>query len=217
VTDPIIKVRSLRRSFTKVEVLRGLDLEVQPGEVVAIKGRSGCGKTTLLNILGGLDTGYSGTVLVDSKDLSRLADRDLSRMRNETVGFVFQSFNLVEDMSLADNVLLPSLFAAGRPSRSLADVLDRVGLGGQAGEKAGTLSGGQKQRAAIARAILMRPRILLCDEPTGNLDAETGDQILDLFRDLNENDTITIVLVTHEDRVASMAGRVLSFEEGVLA
>jgi putative ABC transport system ATP-binding protein len=224
VTDPIIQVRSLHKSFiqgaVKVEVLKGLDLEVEEGSILAIRGRSGSGKTTLLNILGGLDTHFTGTVNVVSHALSAFSDPMLSRFRNESIGFVFQSFNLIDSMTCAENVMLPSLYATRRGvtvSRDrLLHVLGRVELAGQADGPTRTMSGGQKQRAAIGRAILLKPRILLCDEPTGNLDDETGASILDLFRDLNSTEGMTVVLVTHEKRVAAIANRVLSLEGGVL-
>ena len=222
-TDPFIQVRSLRRSFTKggaeVQVLRGLDLDVEEGAIVAIKGQSGSGKTTLLNILGGLDRAFQGSVRVASSYLERLGDGPVARFRNTTVGFVFQSFHLIDSMTCAENVMLPALFSRGRrlPGSRLEEVLGRVDLTGQAREPVRTMSGGQKQRAAIGRAILLAPSVLLCDEPTGNLDSETGAQILDLFTDLNHRDHMTIVLVTHEERVARIASRILTLQGGVLA
>jgi putative ABC transport system ATP-binding protein len=225
VTDPTIQVRSLRKSFAhgseRVDVLRGLDLEVEEGGIVAIRGRSGSGKTTLLNILGGLDRGFEGSVRVSSYDLGGLGDRALSRFRNEVIGFVFQAFNLIDNMTCADNVMLPAMYSRRRgltvEQKRLSEVLARVGLEGQADEQSRTLSGGQKQRAAIGRAILLKPRILLCDEPTGNLDDETGGQILELFEDLNRREGMTVVLVTHEKRVADIASRILSLEGGIIA
>jgi ABC-type lipoprotein export system ATPase subunit len=224
VTDPTIHVSSLRKSFAhgrgKTDVLRGLDLEVDPGEIIAIKGRSGSGKTSLLNILGGLDRDFRGSVHVGSNDLGTMGDRALSHFRNEVIGFVFQSFHLIDSMTCAENVALPIAYSRRRgQSRTppiVEEVLERVGLSGLGEEPTRTMSGGQKQRAAIGRAILLRPTVLLCDEPTGNLDVETGAQILELFQDLNDAEGMTVVLVTHEDRVARIAGRVLNLEEGVL-
>jgi putative ABC transport system ATP-binding protein len=220
----MIQVRSLHKSFAhgreKLDVLRGLDLEVEGGRIVAIQGRSGSGKTTLLNILGGLDRGFEGSVRVAGRDLGTLGDRALSRFRNEIIGFVFQSFNLIDSMTCSENVMLPALYSKRRgidvPGTRLSEVLERVGLTEQADEPTRTLSGGQKQRAAIGRAILLEPRVLLCDEPTGNLDTETGAQILELFQDLNQKEGITVVLVTHEERVACIAQRILSLREGIL-
>ncbi len=223
-TEPTIQVRSLHKSFAiengMTDVLRGLDLEVEPGEIIAIKGRSGSGKTSLLNILGGLDRSFEGKVLVSSHDLGTMGDRALSRFRNEVIGFVFQSFHLIDSMTCSENVALPATYSrkgANAISESrIEEVLERVGLSGMGGGPTRTMSGGQKQRAAIGRAILLGPQILLCDEPTGNLDVETGAQILELFQDLNATDGMTVVLVTHEDRVARIAARVLNLEEGVL-
>jgi putative ABC transport system ATP-binding protein len=224
VTDPTIKVRSLHKSFAhgsgKTEVLRGLDLEVGPGEIIAVKGRSGSGKTSLLNILGGLDRDFQGHVTVSKNDLGDMDDRALSRFRNEVIGFVFQSFHLIDSMTCSENVSLPATYSRKRgrtiSGKHVARVLERVGLAGLGNEPTRTMSGGQKQRAAIGRAILLEPKILLCDEPTGNLDEETGAQILELFQDLNATTDMTVLLVTHEERVARIAGRVLNLEGGVL-
>jgi len=224
VTDPTIQVSSLRKSFAhgsgRTDVLCSLDLEVDAGEIIAIKGRSGSGKTSLLNILGGLDRDFRGTVRVASHDLDTMVDRALSLFRNEVIGFVFQSFHLIDSMTCSENVALPAAYSRRRghsiTPRNVEKVLERVGLSGLGEEETRTMSGGQKQRAAIGRAILLGPRVLLCDEPTGNLDVETGAQILKLFQDLNASEGMTVVLVTHEDRVARIAGRVLNLEGGVL-
>jgi ABC-type lipoprotein export system ATPase subunit len=225
VTESTIQVRSLHKSFAhgrgRNDVLCGLDLEIEPGEIVAITGRSGSGKTSLLNILGGLDSDFSGTVRVASHDLGSMGDAALSRFRNEVIGFVFQSFHLIDSMTCIENIALPFTYSR-KEKRSLSPpivekVLERVGLSGLGNDTTRTMSGGQKQRAAIGRAILLGPRVLLCDEPTGNLDEETGAQILELFRDLNDTEHMTVVLVTHEERVARIAGRVLELKEGVLA
>ena len=223
-TDHTIQVSSLHKSFSlasgTTDVLLGLDLEVSPGEIVAIKGRSGSGKTSLLNILGGLDSDFRGSVRVASHDLGTMGDKALSRFRNEVIGFVFQSFHLIDSMTCVENVSLPAAYSRRHgqtvTGQRVDEVLERVGLTGMADEETRTMSGGQKQRAAIGRAILLGPRVLLCDEPTGNLDVDTGAQILELFQDLNESEGMTVVLVTHEDRVARIAGRVLNLEGGIL-
>jgi len=224
VIEPTIQVRSLHKSFAhgrgRNDVLRGLDLEVEQGEIVAITGRSGSGKTSLLNILGGLDSDFAGTVRVASHDLGSMGDAALSRFRNEVIGFVFQSFHLIDSMTCVENIAVPATYSRRR-GRSLEPrhaerILDRVGLSGLGNDTTRTMSGGQKQRAAIGRAILLGPKVLLCDEPTGNLDEETGAQILELFRDLNETEHMTVLLVTHEERVARIAGRVLELKGGVL-
>lgn len=224
-TAPIVHVTSLHRSFRTgkepLVVLDGLDLSVEPGAIVAIRGRSGSGKTTLLNILGGLDRQYEGRVEVAGRDIGRLDDAALAGFRNEVIGLVFQSFNLIPSLSCAENVMLPAMFSRRRgvnvDRERLDEVLARVDLLEMAEKSPATMSGGQRQRAAIARAVLLGPCVLLCDEPTGNLDVETGASILALFRDLNEKDGMTIIIVTHEERAAVIAHRRLSLVGGRLA
>jgi putative ABC transport system ATP-binding protein len=215
----MISARGLSRSFLDGEggvlrVLDGVDLEVKQGEFVAVMGRSGSGKSTLLHILGGLDSGYSGDVGVAGVSLRGLDDRALSRFRNTTVGFVFQSFHLVSGLNALQNVGLPSFF--GESSGDARAALDRVGLSAKATREPAQLSGGERQRVAIARALFCRPKVLFCDEPTGNLDAATGAEIIALFRSLNA-EGLTVLAVTHEERVSSAAGRVLRLEEGKLS
>ncbi len=207
----------------RVAVLNGVDLSGEAGDFVAVVGPSGCGKTTLLNIVGGLDTDYTGDVEVAGETLRGASDRQLARFRNRTVGFVFQSFNLVPPMTALDNVKLSSFFAskgngtaqASAIDAAATDALSRVGLAGKAARRPAELSGGERQRVAIARALFARPKLLLCDEPTGNLDARTGGEIVDLFRRLN-GEGLTILVVTHEERVWRAAKRVLTLREGRL-
>ncbi len=199
--------------------LDGVALTIDAGELVAVLGPSGSGKSTLLGVLGGLDRDYEGRVEVFGKDLRALGDAELSRLRGERVGFVFQAFHLLPHLTVLDNVLAPALFAADGadlPARALA-LLDRLGLEGRAGDTPAQLSGGQRQRVAIARALLRRPALLLCDEPTGNLDVETGARTIDLFRDLHAEGGLTIVAVTHEERLARVATRTLQLRDGKLA
>jgi putative ABC transport system ATP-binding protein len=215
----VISARGLVRTFSDGEggtlrVLDGADLEVKPGELVAVMGRSGSGKSTLLHILGGLDSDYAGDVTVAGVSLRGLGDRALSRFRNSTVGFVFQSFHLVPGLNALENVALPSFFGADGGDASAA--LERVGLGAKASRQPTQLSGGERQRVAIARALFSRPKVLFCDEPTGNLDAATGAEIISLFRSLNA-DGLTVLAVTHEERVSSAAGRVLRLDGGRLS
>lgn len=197
-------------------VLDDVSLEVSSGEWVAVVGRSGSGKSTLLNVLGGLDTAYSGEVTVAGERISGLSDAALSQFRNRRVGFVFQSFHLVSGLSALDNVLLPSLFApeATAATRGL-EVLEQVGLGSKAARLPNQLSGGERQRVAIARALLHSPSVLLCDEPTGNLDAATADEVIALFVALNKQG-LTVLAVTHETRLREAATRVLTLENGRL-
>ncbi len=219
----MISARALHRSFADgtrgtVSVLEDASLEVERGEFVAVTGRSGSGKSTLLNVLGGLDTAYRGEVSVNGQSICGLSDLALAKFRNQTVGFVFQSFHLVNGLSALDNVLLPSLFAAvetAGQARGL-EVLRQVGLGDKGQRLPSQLSGGERQRVAIARALLHSPSVLLCDEPTGNLDAATADEVIALFKSLNQSG-LTVLAVTHELRLREAATRVVRLENGRLA
>jgi putative ABC transport system ATP-binding protein len=197
--------------------LDGLSLTVDRGELVAILGTSGSGKSTLLHVLGALDRDYTGEVLFEGRELRSLSDRDAAALRQRTMGFVFQGFHLVPTWRVRQNVALPASFAPA-PVADLAkrvdEALERVGLSGRGDDLPTALSGGQRQRVAIARALLMRPPVLLCDEPTGSLDLETGASILSLFESLHREGGFTIVLVTHEERATAIARRVLRIEDG---
>jgi putative ABC transport system ATP-binding protein len=220
----VISARALSRSYDdgergQVRVLDGVSLEVQAGEFVAVVGRSGSGKSTLLHVLGGLDTGFTGEVIVAGTALAGLSDVALSRFRNEQVGFVFQSFHLVHGLTARDNVALPAFFAGapcGDPEARALEALARVGLEGKASRLPSQLSGGERQRVAIARALFARPKVLLCDEPTGNLDAATSEEVVALFSELNRGG-LTVVAVTHEERLRRAASRVLTLAEGKLS
>ena len=201
------------------EVLRGASLRVEAGELLALVGRSGSGKSTLLSILGGLDREFTGRVTLFGEEITKLPDRALSRLRNSHIGFVFQAFHLLDHLSCLDNVLLPNAFAESPIEKSAAEArakeaLSRVGLEGRSNSRPAELSGGQRQRVAIARALFFRPQLLLCDEPTGNLDVETGQHIIELFAALNRDEGLTLVMVTHEPRVAAVASRILRLEAG---
>lgn len=220
----MIEAKAISREYDdgakgRLKVLDGVSLSVAQGEFVAIVGRSGSGKSTLLHVLGGLDTDFRGQVTVAGTRLDGLADAALSRFRNETVGFVFQSFHLMSGVSALENVLLPARFSA-MPVMDLEGrakaALERVGLTSHAARNPGQLSGGERQRVAIARALFSAPKVLLCDEPTGNLDAETADGVVALFKQLNASG-LTIVAVTHEDRLRAAASRVLTLSKGVLS
>ena len=220
----MISARGLSRSYDdgergQVRVLDDVSFEVAAGEFVAVVGRSGSGKSTLLHVLGGLDTGYRGQVTVAGTALTGLGDRALSRFRNEQVGFVFQSFHLVQGLSARDNVALPSFFAPalveGAEARAL-EALARVGLEGKAQRLPSQLSGGERQRVAIARALFARPKVLLCDEPTGNLDSATSEQVVAVFQELNRGG-LTVLAVTHEERLRNAASRVLTLADGRLS
>jgi ABC-type lipoprotein export system ATPase subunit len=221
----MIRLRGVRKSYTtnKVvnEVLKGVDLDIEAGEFAAIVGRSGSGKTTLLNIIGALDSQYDGSVEVEGKQLRELGDVAISSYRNQNIGFIFQSFYLLEHMTCLENVALPSVFSRSEQvlTRQAAlararDVLDEVELSEKCDALPNTLSGGQKQRVAIARALFCRPNLMICDEPTGNLDTATAQSILTLFRRLNEEQGITLVIVTHDHMISKACKRVIHIREG---
>jgi len=221
----VISASDLSRSYDDgarglVRVLDGVTLSIAAGEFVAVVGRSGSGKSTLLHVLGGLDSAYAGSVTVAGTKLDGLGDRALASFRNASVGFVFQSFHLVAGMSALENVMLPAAFSGGGSTDGDAarakEALARVGLGEKVERLPGQLSGGERQRVAIARALFNRPKVLLCDEPTGNLDVQTADEVIGLFQSLNA-EGLTIVAVTHEERLRSAAKRVLTLVEGKLS
>ena len=198
--------------------LRDVSLTVEKGDFLAIRGASGSGKTTLLNMIGCMDRCSEGTYLLEGKSVKLLSDEELSRIRNEKIGFVLQDFGLINQQTVLYNVMLPALFSKlslGDARKKAMDALKQVGLSDQLKKRVNQLSGGQRQRVAIARAIIMNPSILLADEPTGQLDSETGKQIMDLLSALNEQG-ITIILVTHDAAVASYAKRVVTVADGKL-
>jgi putative ABC transport system ATP-binding protein len=218
----VIRARDIVKEYldgdgTLVRVLDGLALEVEQGDFVAVVGPSGSGKSTLLHLLGGLDVHYKGEVEVGGVKLGGLKDRELARFRNTHVGFVFQSFHLIPNLSAVENVLMPSHFGAGTADeRKRAEaMLDRVGLLSKKDRAPVRLSGGERQRVAIARALFTGPKLLLCDEPTGNLDSATGAGVIQLFNELHR-EGLTVLAVTHEDRMSSAARRVLRLKEGRL-
>jgi len=212
-------VKHYRRGREKVEVLHGLDLEIAPGEFVAIMGPSGSGKSTLLNLIGGLDKPDSGTLIVAGQRIDGLSGGALTRWRARNVGFVFQFYNLMPALSAAANVELPLLLlplsSAERRAR-VAAALKIVGLSDRARHKPSELSGGQQQRVAIARALVSDPPILVCDEPTGDLDRETANEVLDLLRILSGRQGKTVVMVTHDPKAAEHASRQLHVDKGQL-
>jgi len=224
-TPAVIRLRSLSRSFDRQRhVLRGLDLEVAQGELVAVVGRSGAGKTTLLNVVGGLDTGYEGSVEVAGHRLAELDDRALSAFRNRSVAFVFQAYNLLDHLSVAENVELPALFARSRAGserqgelrQRASAALASVGLADRRDDRPSVLSGGERQRVAIARALLQRAPLLLCDEPTGNLDETTAADVAELLRELHRAGGVTMVVATHDRAICRLANRVLELCDGGL-
>jgi putative ABC transport system ATP-binding protein len=206
-----------RTDRVETMALQNINLDVAPGEFVSVMGPSGCGKSTLLNLVGLLDAPSRGDLALDGETVGRWPDRKLAGFRNEKLGFVFQSFHLVPDLKVVDNVEIPLLYRRtnGTPRRKLAQAaLDRVGLASRVHHFPTQLSGGQQQRVAIARAIVGKPRILLADEPTGNLDSAMGEEVMDILHDLNRKDGTTIVMVTHDERFARQTDRIVRLFDG---
>ncbi len=206
-----------RTDRIETTALDNINLDVQKGELVSIMGPSGCGKSTLLNLMGLLDAPSRGKVELDGITINGQGDRALARVRNERIGFIFQQFHLVSDLSVVDNVEIPLLYRkmSNRERRKAAlAALDRVGLGSRTHHFPTQLSGGQQQRVAIARAIVGQPKILLADEPTGNLDSQMGDEIMDILEGLNKNEGATVVMVTHDPRLAERTHRTIRLFDG---
>ncbi|MCK6511531.1 ABC transporter ATP-binding protein [Myxococcota bacterium] len=219
----MIRLEHVSRVFQdgtkRLEILNELDWSLETGQSIAVMGRSGSGKSTLLNILGGLDREYEGKVFFDGQELKQLNDRQIAQLRNQKIGYIFQSFHLLDQLTCEENVMLPSWFAEMSHDAALQrakDLLTRVGLAHKIGTRPQRLSGGEKQRVAIARALMMKPALLLCDEPTGNLDEATGEEILQLFLRLQKEEHLTLILVTHEIRTAEIADQVFVLQQGKL-
>lgn len=218
---PLIEVRNLTKHFEtghgRVEVLSGIDLVIRHRERIAVIGASGAGKTTFMNILGGLDHPSGGSVLIEGRDISRFGGGELDRFRNSTIGFVFQFHQLLPEFSALENVMMPALIA-GDPYRKAREkalyLLERVGLSHRLVHKPGELSGGEQQRVAVARALAMKPRILLADEPTGNLDSRTSEEILELLNSLHAGGDFTMLIVTHDESLARRQDRLIVMKDG---
>jgi putative ABC transport system ATP-binding protein len=219
-----VRLRDVTKAYgtgaAKAQVLRGVSFDIDKGELIALVGQSGSGKSTLLNIIGGLDKPDAGEVEVMGIDTQKASDATLAELRNRKMGFVFQAFNLLDHLNVLSNVTLPSSFSHHTKHDEIDDrgreALRKVGLSDFAHRKPGELSGGQKQRVAIARALFGSPELLLCDEPTGNLDSDTGREVIDFFRELNAKDGVTLLIVTHERRISSVAKRVIAMRDGML-
>ena len=216
----MIQLQNIKKVFRTEEIdtwaLREVSLEVKNGEFVAIMGPSGCGKTTLLNIMGLLDTPTEGTYMLNGKEVSRLTERERTNIRKGTLGFVFQSFNLIDDLNVYENVELPLLYMgvpASERRKRVTDILDRMAMSHRRGHYPCQLSGGQQQRVAVARAVVTNPKIILADEPTGNLDSKNSREVMDLLCQLHEQGT-TIVMVTHSQHNASYADRIINLYDG---
>jgi lipoprotein-releasing system ATP-binding protein len=222
--ETFLEVRELRKAYASpsgaaVEVLRGVSFELAAGEMLAVTGASGAGKSTLLHVLGGLDAADAGSVRLGEIDLTRAAGAELARVRNEWIGFVFQFHHLLPDLSALENVALPLLVARRKPREARAAahaLLASVGLSERASHRPGELSGGEQQRTAIARALVHAPRLLLCDEPTGNLDARTGEGVAAVLKTLARTRGAGVVVATHNEQLALTCDRTLVLEDGLL-
>jgi ABC-type lipoprotein export system ATPase subunit len=220
----IVKVngicKSYRDSASSLEVLKDINFTVGEGEFLAVQGPSGAGKSTLLHILGGLDNPTKGKVYFEGADIYGLDENSRAAFRNRKVGFVFQFFHLLPELTALENVLLPSIlkswWSRKKSSEFARQLLDRLGLSGRLGHKPAALSGGEQQRVAIARALINHPQLLLCDEPTGNLDSENGENILRLLTELNRSEKITVLIVTHDKDIAKGASRIIHLKDGVI-
>jgi putative ABC transport system ATP-binding protein len=220
---PVVRAQGLRKEYGNggglVRAVDEVDLQVDPGEALAIMGPSGCGKSTLLHLLGGLDRPSAGEVLVAGRRVDRLSERGLAQFRRHDVGFVFQAFHLMDELTAEENVELPALLAGRSPRQArqrARQLLDQVGLSDRVGNLPSALSGGQRQRVAIARALANEPRVVLADEPTGNLDSAATLEVLRLFEDLHTAG-ITLVVATHDERIAATADRMISMRDGAFA
>ena len=218
----IIEVKNLKKLFQvgpeTVEALKGINLSVEKGEFVSIMGPSGSGKTTLMNIIGCLDTPTHGTYYLNNQLVNELDDDELASIRNKEIGFVFQSFHLLAKNSALNNVMLPMKYAGVKESEAenrAINVLDKVGLSNRISHAPSELSGGQQQRVAIARALVNNPSIIFADEPTGNLDSQTGDDVMNLFKELNSQGQ-TIILITHEEDIARQSKRIINIRDGLI-
>jgi len=222
-TDPVIRIEKLFKEYVTdagtVPVLKDVAVTVMPGEFVAIMGASGSGKSTFMNILGCLDVATSGNYYLNGRDVNRQSSDELAKLRNEVIGFVFQGFNLLPRANLEDNVALPLIYRGITRAERLKQanvLLEKVGLGKYHKSRPNQISGGQQQRVAIARALVNQPRLLLADEPTGNLDTRTSKEIMALFSELNQREGITVVLITHEPDIAAYANRLVRLADGCI-
>ncbi len=223
-SEILLSARGLKKTYAigkrSLEVLRGVDVEISCGDFLALRGASGAGKSTLLHLIGGLDTPNAGEIFFAGEKLSEFSERKLTEFRNRRVGFVFQAYHLLPELTALENVCLPGRIArlsAAEVAKRAQELLARVGLADRADHKPSELSGGEQQRVAIARALINEPILLLADEPTGNLDSHTGGEIMELLKSLRAEKNMTLVIATHDAKVAALAPRVIELVDGVIA
>lgn len=216
----MIQINKLSKTYGKgdgaVSALKGVTQTIENGALTAIIGKSGSGKTTLLNLLGGLDTATDGAVIYDGEDITKLDDTALAEFRLKKIGFVFQFFDLLPELTAEENILLPAKLAKSK-AENFAEITERLGISDRLKHYPSQLSGGQQQRVAIARALINNPQVLLCDEPTGNLDEKSGREVIELLTELNEKDNRTIVIVTHNPEIAAKCGQTIEIVDGEIA
>jgi putative ABC transport system ATP-binding protein len=221
-----IEIKSLHKSYRlgkhSIPVLRDINLKIKKGQFVSIIGPSGSGKSTLLHLIGGLDHSTHGSIHIDGQSLSKLNDQEISRFRNQKIGFVFQDFNLLENLTVEENIALPLLIQSGSNSlskleqESVTQMLKDLDLLHRAKHRPAEISGGQKQRTAIGRALITNPEIIMADEPTGNLDSQTGKQIIKLLKDNHQQRKITLIIITHDHNIASLADHIIQIQDGII-
>lgn len=221
--DAVVDIQGLRKTYygaQPLEVLHGIDLQVYAGEFVAVLGQSGSGKSTLLNQIGALDRPTAGTISIGGQRLDLLSDDELADLRNKAIGFIFQFHYLLDEFTCLENALMPVFITKGQPSKEdiarVRYLLERVGLGARLGNRPSALSGGEQQRTAIIRALANTPRLVLADEPTGDLDSKNGQQVFDMMREMNREFGTAFMMVTHDERLAAAADRILRMEDGYL-
>jgi lipoprotein-releasing system ATP-binding protein len=219
----VVETRGLKKTYlgkVDVPVLFGIDIEIRAQEFVAVIGQSGSGKSTLLNILGALDTPTAGTVLINGVDVSTLEDDELAALRSEEIGFIFQFHYLLDEFTCLENALMPLTIrngdATAEERERIIAILERVGLGSKINKRPDEMSGGENQRCAIVRALANAPKIVLADEPTGNLDSRSGEEVFELMREMNRESGVAFVMITHDDRLAQAADRILLIEDGLI-
>ncbi len=219
--EDIIELKNISKGYqlgkTLVPVIHGIDISIKKGEFIALMGPSGSGKSTLMNMIGCLDVPDEGQYFLEGSDVSNLSEDSLSEVRNNSIGFIFQNFNLIPDLTVLENIAIPSLYAGKEDRRRATELAQKLGIGDRISHYPNELSGGQKQRVAIARALINNPKIILADEPTGNLDSHSSSEVMETLKTLNEKEGKTIILVTHDAFTAGFASRHINLKDGMIA